>query len=84
MPHMLMLLFALFLPLITLADDEIFISSDTDWSTFADNIHNGTTYAGKTIKLTNDITVSTMADGIFQGTLIGNGHTITVNLSSKK
>lgn len=37
------------------ADDPYLISSDADWETFASNVNNGTSYSGKTVKLTADI-----------------------------
>ena len=64
--------------------DPYLISSSADWNTFAQSVTGGTTYAGQTVQLNADITVSTMAGNDshpFSGTLDGDGHTITLNLS---
>jgi len=37
------------------ADEPYLISSDADWTTFASNVSNGTSYSGQTVKLTADI-----------------------------
>ena len=42
------------------ADDPYLISSTEDWNTFANNVNNGTSYSGKTVKLNADISVTTM------------------------
>ncbi len=62
----------------------ITISSTADWNAFASSVSSGTSYAGRFVRLAADISVSTMAGASrcpFSGTLDGNGHTITVNLT---
>ena len=62
---------------------DLFISSEAEWNTFAQNVSNGTSYEGKTVMLGADINVLTMAgmnEKPFCGTFDGNGHTINVNL----
>ena len=66
---------------------ELIISSADDWNAFADNVNNGTSYSGKTVKLANDISVTTMvgsADHSFQGTFDGQGHTLTVSYDTSE
>ena len=63
------------------------ISSAYDWITFADAVNTGTTtFSNKTVKLTADISgVTTMVgtgDYPFAGTFDGDGHKLTVNISS--
>ena len=62
------------------------ISSAADWTTFATAVSGGTTYEGKTVKLTADIDgITTMAgtsDNRFKGTFVGGGHTLTVNYTA--
>ena len=63
------------------------ISSTYDWITFADAVNTGTTtFSGKTVKLTANISdVTTMVgtgDYPFAGTFDGDGHKLTVNISS--
>ena len=60
---------------------DLFISSEAEWNTFAQNVSNGTSYEGKTVMLGADINVNTMVVGTFKGTFDGNGHTINVKLS---
>lgn len=61
------------------------ISSDADWTTFAENVNSGTEdYANKTVQLGADISVTTMvgtADHPFSGTFDGQGHTLSVSIS---
>ena len=67
------------------ADDPYLISSTEDWNTFANNVNNGTSYSGKTVKLNADISVTTMVgtyDYPFNGTFDGGGHTLNVTLNS--
>ena len=67
------------------ADDPYLISSTEDWNTFANNVNNGTSYSGKTVKLNADISVTTMVgtyDNPFNGTFDGGGHTLNVTLNS--
>ena len=62
---------------------DLFISSEAEWNTFAQNVSNGTSYEGKTVMLGADINVLTMAgmnEKPFCGTFDGNGHTISINL----
>lgn len=62
------------------------ISSNDDWNTFAEFVSNGITFEGKVVKLTSDITVTEMAGSsdkkTFKGTFVGDGHTMTLNLTS--
>ena len=54
------------------AQDPYLITNNADWTTFAQSVTGGTTYAGQTVKLTADITASTMAgveNQSFAGTL---------------
>ncbi len=70
-------------------DDPYLISSNADWTSFAQSVTNDTTYAGQTVKLTADITATVMAGShtdetnyhAFSGTFDGDGHTITLALS---
>jgi len=64
---------------------EYYISSPTEWNTFAQSVTNGKTYAGQIVKLTNNISVSTMVgveDKCFAGTFNGQNHTITLNMTA--
>ena len=69
--------------------DPYLITSDTDWTTFAQSVTDGTTYANKTVKLTANIAANVMAGShnsetdyhAFSGTFDGDGHTITLTLS---
>ena len=58
------------------------IRSVYEWDSFTLNVNN---YSGKYVQLAEDISVSTMAGtseaNSFQGTFLGNGHTITANIS---
>lgn len=70
------------------ADDPYQIGSDIDWETFANWINNeNTTYRNKYYKLTADInvttTVGTSEDNSFRGTFDGDGHTMTLDLTSE-
>ena len=65
--------------------DDITISSTAEWNTFANNVNNGTSYSGKTVKLNADISVTTMVgtyDNPFNGTFDGGGHTLNVTLNN--
>ena len=64
---------------------EYSISSTTEWNTFAQSVTNGKTYAGQIVKLTADISVTTTAgdeNTSFAGTFDGQGHTITLNMTT--
>ena len=58
------------------------IRSVYEWDSFTLNVNN---YSGKYVQLAEDISVSTMAGtseaNSFQGTFLGNGHTITANIT---
>lgn len=63
------------------------IGSTADWDLFASKVNSGTNnYSGKYVKLTANITVSVTVgqrDGNpFSGIFLGDGHTITANISS--
>ena len=69
------------------AADPYLIGSDLDWKTFADWINKeNSTYYNKHYKLTADInvtsTVGTSINNYFGGTFDGDGHTITLDLTS--
>ena len=64
---------------------DLTISSTEDWNTFANNVNNGTSYSGQTVKLNADISVTTMVgtwDNPFNGTFDGGGHTLNVTLNN--
>ena len=63
------------------------IGSTADWNLFASKVNSGTNnYSGKFVQLTADIeagaAVGLRGDKPFSGTFLGNGHTITANISS--
>ena len=62
------------------------IKSVEDWATFCNNVNYGShIYSGETVKLTVDISSSTIVGTEkhpFVGTFDGDGHTLTVNISS--
>ena len=63
------------------------ISSDADWVTFANNVNNGMSYSGQTVKLAADINVTTVVgtdSTKFKGTFDGAGHKINVNLTASE
>ena len=65
--------------------DPYLIFSSSEWTTFANNVYNGTTYEGMYFTLSNDITVSTMVGSDtnkFKGNFSGDGHTLTFKLGS--
>ena len=63
-----------------------YISSADDWDHFVEKVNGGLTYDGVTVTLASDIevpkTVGT-AKTPFKGTFNGNGHTITLDLTSE-
>ena len=64
---------------------DLIISSTEDWNTFANNVNNGTSYSGQTVKLDADINVTTMVgtySNPFRGTFDGGGHTLNVTLNN--
>ncbi len=71
----------------TVSAQDLTISSDADWNTFASNVNGGNSYSGKTVKLTADINVTTMVgteSTKFKGTFDGAGHKINVNLTASE
>ena len=57
------------------------------WAQFVDFVSSGKSYAGKTVTLEENISVSTMvgtSSTPFKGTFDGQGHKITVNISSSE
>jgi hypothetical protein len=59
------------------------IKNATDWDNFATAVNNGTTYAGKLVKLDASIDASTMvgtADHPFCGIFDGNGYTLNLSI----
>lgn len=80
-----MMLFMMMLTNMTAWAQDLTISSTEDWNTFANNVNNGTSYSGQTVKLNADISVTTMVgtyDNPFNGTFDGGGHTLNVTLNS--
>ncbi|MBQ3804719.1 MAG: DUF2436 domain-containing protein [Prevotella sp.] len=63
------------------------ISSDADWVTFANNVNNGMSYSGQTVKLAADINVTTVVgtdSTKFKGTFDGAGHKINLALTASE
>ena len=62
------------------------IANAEQWNHFAGDVNGGTDYSGKYIQLAADIittrSVGLHADRPFSGTFIGNGHTLTADISS--
>ena len=66
-------------------------SDEMTWAQFVDNINNGLTYEGYTVKLMEDISVTTMVGAYtddnnykpFSGIFDGQGNTITITLSNQ-
>ena len=66
--------------------DPYVISSDDDWTSFANSVNSGFTYSGKFVKLTKNVN-ATVNIGLrnnkpFSGTFDGDGHTLTVTLTA--
>ena len=65
---------------------DLVINTASDWDNFASTVNNGTdNFANKTVKLNADITVTTMVGtdvNTFSGTFDGDGHTLTLNIST--
>ena len=71
----------------TVSAQDLTISSDADWETFASNVNGGNSYSGKTVKLTADINVTTMvgtSSNKFKGTFDGAGHKINLALTASE
>ena len=68
------------------ADDPYLINSTERWNEFVWRVNHGNSFSGKYLRLDADITITTTAglygDNPFSGTFLGNGHTLTANLSS--
>ena len=67
-------------------EDPYVISSDDDWTSFANSVNSGFTYSGKFVKLTTHVN-TTVNIGLrnnepFSGTFDGDGHTLTVTLTA--
>ena len=61
----------------------IVIDNASKWESFASAVNNGTSYAGKLVRLAADIDVSTMAgtaEHPFCGIFDGNGHTLNLSI----
>ena len=71
-------------PYIVKWNADLIIHNTTEWNAFATSVNNGTTYAGKIVKLVANINVSTMVgsseNNSFRGTFDGCGHTLNVNI----
>ena len=67
-------------------NDPYCIGTLSQWNQFATNVNGGDNYAGKYVKLTADIgTITTMvgtAENAFAGEFDGDGHVLTVNITS--
>ena len=67
-------------------DDPYIISSTEHWNEFVWRVNHGNSFSDKYLRLDADITITTTAglygDNPFSGTFLGNGHTLTANLSS--
>lgn len=70
----------------TSSSDPYLIQNDNDWTTFANSVTSGTTYAGQYVKLEANINASGTMAGVandmthsFQGTFDGGNFTITFN-----
>ncbi len=68
------------------ATGDFIIASKADWEKFCSDINNGSTYSGKTVKLTADISgittrTSNNLKNPFCGTFDGQGHTMNLNIS---
>ncbi len=66
--------------------DPYVISSDDDWTSFANSVNSGFTYSGEFVKLTKNVN-ATVNVGLrnnepFSGTFDGDGHTLTVTLTA--
>ncbi|MBR3109737.1 MAG: hypothetical protein IKH35_00925 [Prevotella sp.] len=73
------------------ASDPYTIGSSDDWNAFAYYVNHGNNFSGKYVKLTKDITISKtvglgkesiFAERPFSGIFLGNGHTLTANISN--
>lgn len=67
-------------------EDPYVISSDDDWTSFANSVNSGFTYSGEFVKLTKNVN-ATVNVGLrnnepFFGTFDGDGHTLTVTLTA--
>ena len=63
---------------------DVVINSTSDWNDFAEEVNNGTSYAGQLVQLGDDIDVSTMVGteaNPFCGIFDGNGYTLNVSIS---
>ncbi|MBQ9236295.1 MAG: hypothetical protein IJ183_00050, partial [Prevotella sp.] len=66
--------------------DPYVISSNDDWTSFANSVNSGFTYSGEFVKLTKNVN-ATVNVGLrnnepFSGTFDGDGHTLTVTLTA--
>jgi len=62
------------------------ITSTADWNALAQNVINNNSYSGEYVRLEADINITrgigAYADRPFSGTFLGNGHTITADLTT--
>ena len=66
-------------------EEDLTISTEEEWNTFASKVNSGASYITSTVTLAADISVSTMvgtAEHPFGGTFDGAGHTLDVAISS--
>ena len=72
------------------AESPYLIRSTNDWTLFATKVAGGMNYSGKYVKLNDDITISMpvgsvpdgTSAGCFSGIFLGNGKTLTANISN--
>ena len=73
-------------PYMLKANPDVIINTSDDWNAFANAVNGGNNFSGKVVMLNNDISITNMMVGTssnrFEGTFSGNGHTLTVNLTS--
>ena len=66
--------------------DPYVISSNDDWTSFANSVNSGFTYSGEFVKLTKNVNASVNVglrnNEPFSGTFDGDGHTLTVTLTA--
>lgn len=73
-------------PYILKANPDVIINTSDDWNAFANAVNEGNNFSGKVVMLNNDVSITNMMVGTssnrFEGTFSGNGHTLTVNLTT--
>ncbi len=73
-------------PYLLKANPDFIINTSDDWNTFVNAVNDGNNFSGKVVMLNNDVSITNMMVGTssnrFEGTFSGNGHTLTVNLTT--